>query len=135
MLQRPVRKRDNTRLSLDAETGGGTREVYDQANLETAEREVKRQNGGRDWERMTGARLSSLAMHISIDMTIMPSYTRATHASLGSLPRLFLGLAHRGGSAMPYTHILMVLTPPGMTHTRLPGHCRFLVRPQRLTRR
>jgi hypothetical protein len=74
-------------------------------------------------------------MHISIDMTIMPSYTRATHASLGSLPRLFLGLAHRGGSAMPSTHIPLILTPPGMTHTRLPEHCRFLVRPQRLTRR
>jgi len=65
----------------------------------------------------------------------MPSYTRATHASLGISPHLFLVLAHRGGSPMPYGRILPVLTPPAITRTRLPEHSRFLVRPQRLTRR
>jgi hypothetical protein len=65
----------------------------------------------------------------------MPSYTRATHVSLGISPLLFLVLAHRGGSPMPYVHILLVLTPPAMRRTRLPEHSRFLVRPQRLTRR
>jgi hypothetical protein len=72
---------------------------------------------------------------ISVDIAIPPSYTRATLISLSVPHRLFLVLAHRGGAAMPHTCMPLVLTPPAMTHTHLPEHSRFLVRPQRLTRR
>jgi hypothetical protein len=33
-------------------------------------------------------------VHISVDITIMASYTRATRACLGISPHLFLMLAH-----------------------------------------
>jgi hypothetical protein len=36
---------------------------------------------------------------------------------------------------MSYVHIPQVLTPSVTARTRLPEHSRFLVRPQRLTRR
>jgi hypothetical protein len=72
---------------------------------------------------------------ISVDIAIPPSYTRATLVSLSVPHRLILVLAHRGGSPMPHTYMPLVLTPPAMTHIHLPEHSRFLVRPQRLTRR
>jgi hypothetical protein len=73
--------------------------------------------------------------HISVDIATRPSYTRATLVSLGVPHRLFQVLAHRGGSPMLQASMPLVLTPPAMTHTHLPEHSRFLVRPQRPTRR